>query len=212
MHEFTSDSTTHRIDRAFLWGPALMITPVLEEGARSVFVYFPEATWFDFYTGGEIPPSWQKKYVEVPAPLDVIPLFIRGGHILPTQFPGRTTMLSRLNPFGLIIALNEQGEAFGSLFWDDGNSIDSIRKKEYFYVQYKFRDRMLKTTVIKNGYYGISSLACGTIQILGLTSKPNVITMNGKTIQSSRIQHNSNRKVTLWISEPMSQELTISLN
>lgn len=30
---------------------------------------------------------------------------------------------SRLNPFGLIIALDEQGQASGSLFWDDGDSI-----------------------------------------------------------------------------------------
>lgn len=30
---------------------------------------------------------------------------------------------SRLNPFGLIIALDEHGEASGSLFWDDGDSI-----------------------------------------------------------------------------------------
>uniref|UniRef100_K7E8Y7 Uncharacterized protein n=1 Tax=Ornithorhynchus anatinus TaxID=9258 RepID=K7E8Y7_ORNAN len=50
MHEFISDPQTHAIDRAFLWGPAFMITPVLEEGARAVDVYFPEATWFNYYT------------------------------------------------------------------------------------------------------------------------------------------------------------------
>nr|XP_042704861.1 sucrase-isomaltase, intestinal-like [Chrysemys picta bellii] len=50
MHEFTSDHQTHGIDTAFLWGPAFMIAPVLQEGARSVDVYFPEASWFDYYT------------------------------------------------------------------------------------------------------------------------------------------------------------------
>ncbi|XP_037703405.1 sucrase-isomaltase, intestinal-like [Choloepus didactylus] len=50
MHEFTSDPQTHGIDRAFLWGPALMIAPVLQEGARSLSVYFPEASWFSLYT------------------------------------------------------------------------------------------------------------------------------------------------------------------
>ncbi|XP_045686065.1 maltase-glucoamylase, intestinal-like isoform X3 [Phyllostomus hastatus] len=210
MHEFTSDPQTHEIDRAFLWGPALMIAPVLEEGARSVYVYFPEASWFDFYTGRQVSPSWLKKSVEVPAPLDVIPLFIRGGYILPTQFPARTTVLSRLNPFSLIIALDEQGEASGSLFWDDGDSVDPIEREEYFYVEYKFSNRTLKTTVIKNGYHGIMTLAYSTIQILGFTSKPNVIFMNGEAIPSNRMHYNSNGKITLQISAPLFQELTIS--
>ncbi|XP_008568396.1 PREDICTED: putative maltase-glucoamylase-like protein FLJ16351 [Galeopterus variegatus] len=209
MHEFTSDPQTHVIDKAFLWGPALMIAPVLEEGARSLNVYFPEALWFDFYTGGQVPPTWQKKFVEVPAPLDVIPLFIRGGYILPTQFPARTTKLSRMNPFGLIIALNENETADGYLFWDDGDSIGTIEREEYFYAQYKFHDRMLKTTIINNGYHGVNTLACDTVQILGLTSKPKVIYMNGKIIPSNQIQYHSNMKITLRIFQPISQEMTI---
>ncbi|XP_004390186.1 sucrase-isomaltase, intestinal-like [Trichechus manatus latirostris] len=36
MHEFTSDPQTHGIDRAFLWGSSLMITPVLEEASTNV--------------------------------------------------------------------------------------------------------------------------------------------------------------------------------
>ncbi|XP_016007196.1 maltase-glucoamylase, intestinal [Rousettus aegyptiacus] len=210
MHEFTSDPETQDIDRAFLWGPALMITPVLEEGARSVSVYFPEASWFDFYTGGQVSPSWQKKSVEVPAPLDIIPLFIRGGYILPTQLPARTTELSRMNPFSLIIALDERGEASGSLFWDDGDSIDSVEKDEYFYVEYQFSNRALNATVVKNGYRGIASLVYGTVQILGFTSKPNVIFVNGDTVPASRIQYHSNGKITLWISAPLFQDLSIS--
>ncbi|XP_042637224.1 sucrase-isomaltase, intestinal-like [Orycteropus afer afer] len=135
---FTSDPQTHGIDKAFLWGSSLMITPVLEKGAKSVTVYFPEAFWYNFYTGEQVPPSWQKMFVEIPAPLDIIPLFIRGGNILPIQAPARTTEQSRLNPFGLIISLDEQEEACGSLFWDDGDSIDSIEKENYFYAEYKF--------------------------------------------------------------------------
>ncbi|XP_072858385.2 sucrase-isomaltase, intestinal [Pogona vitticeps] len=33
MHEFPADLETHGIDRAFLWGPALMIAPVLQEAS-----------------------------------------------------------------------------------------------------------------------------------------------------------------------------------
>ncbi|XP_028938370.1 sucrase-isomaltase, intestinal-like [Ornithorhynchus anatinus] len=211
MHEFISDPQTHAIDRAFLWGPAFMITPVLEEGARAVDVYFPEATWFNYYTGDQVPDSWLKKSVRVPAPLETIPLFIRGGYILPTQAPARTTVLSRLNPFGLIIALNKQGEASGSLFWDDGDSIGSIENGDYFFAQYKFSKGQLKTTLVRNGYRGVDTLTFDTVHILGVSSKPNVITVNGKMIQSKNFHYHPNGKLTLQISELLAQKLTITL-
>ncbi|NXR53451.1 SUIS protein, partial [Hippolais icterina] len=136
MHEFTSDQETHGIDTAFLWGPAFMIAPVLEEATRSVTVYFPEAQWFDYYT--VLPNAWKRNYATVSAPLNKIPLYIRGGYILPQQAPATTTTESRLNPFGLLIALDEQGQASGSLFWDDGDSIDTIENENYFLAKYTF--------------------------------------------------------------------------
>lgn len=33
-----------------MWGPALLISPVLQEGKLSVDVYFPEDVWYDYYT------------------------------------------------------------------------------------------------------------------------------------------------------------------
>uniref|UniRef100_A0A8C4TN34 alpha-glucosidase n=1 Tax=Falco tinnunculus TaxID=100819 RepID=A0A8C4TN34_FALTI len=77
--------------------------------------------------------TWIRNYATVAAPLSKIPLFIRGGYILPEQAPATTTTKSRLNPFGLIIALDEQGEASGSLFWDDGDSIGKPAFQLFFF-------------------------------------------------------------------------------
>nr|XP_025039028.1 maltase-glucoamylase, intestinal-like [Pelodiscus sinensis] len=209
MHEFTADQQTHGIDTAFLWGPAFMIAPVLQEGARSVDVYFPEASWFDYYTGDKVPVSWHRRFVSVDAPLDKIPLFLRGGYILPTQAPATTTTLSRLNPFGLIIALNERGEASGSLFWDDGDSIDSIEKEVYFLAKYTFSEGQMKTKIVKNGYRGVDSLIYNTVQVLGVTSRPNAVVLNGKVIKD--LQYQANGKLTLQISVPLTEELNIIL-
>ncbi|KAM9292474.1 sucrase-isomaltase, intestinal-like [Morus bassanus] len=89
-------------------------------------------------SGHKLPSTWNKNYTTVAAPLSKIPLFIRGGYILPEQAPATTTtksahqfvltlvnvfVNSRLNPFGLIVALDEQEEASGPLFWDDGDSV-----------------------------------------------------------------------------------------
>lgn len=59
----------------------------------------------------------------VEAPLGHIPVFLRGGSILPLQQPGNTTATSRQNPFNLLIALDKQGSAAGNLYLDDGESL-----------------------------------------------------------------------------------------
>ncbi|XP_069485323.1 lysosomal alpha-glucosidase-like [Ambystoma mexicanum] len=209
MHEFASDHQTHEIDEAFLWGPALMITPVVYEGVTSVNVYFPEARWFNLYTGSEIPSSWRKTSASIPAPMDTIPLFIRGGHILPTQAPARTTTLSRKNPLGLIIALDEKGSAAGSLYWDEGDSIDPIEKGIYFLAEYRFNNGRLNTKVVKDGYRGVDALNYNSVQVFGLSSRPNAVAVNGSQMPSSDIDYQENGKLTLRISIPLKSELSI---
>jgi len=52
-----------------------------------------------------------------------INVHVRGGSILPLQEPAYTTSLTRANPYSLVVALDESGEASGSLYLDDGESL-----------------------------------------------------------------------------------------
>lgn len=45
-----------------------------------------------------------------------------------------TTTASRRNPFFLTVALTSGGWAYGDLFWDDGESLDTFEKENYCYV------------------------------------------------------------------------------
>lgn len=47
---YPKDSRVRAIDKQFLWGPALMISPVLEKGKTTVDVYMPDDVWYDYYT------------------------------------------------------------------------------------------------------------------------------------------------------------------
>ncbi|XP_050841756.1 sucrase-isomaltase, intestinal-like [Serinus canaria] len=192
MHEFTSDQETHGIDTAFLWGSAFMIAPVLEEGLK-------------------VPSAWKKSYVTVSAPLNKIPLYIRGGYILPQQAPATTTTESRLNPFGLIIALDEQGQASGSLFWDDGDSIDTIENENYFLAKYTFSEGSLKTEIVKDGYRGADTLKYNKITILGLKLRPQAVSLNGRSIRGNALSYDMSGKLVLQISAPLTKYLNIKL-
>ena len=72
-----------------MWGSSLLISPVLDYNKRTVYAYFPQARWFDFYNGKEIPETG--RIHELDAPLDHLPLHIKGGSIILTQQPAMTT-------------------------------------------------------------------------------------------------------------------------
>ncbi len=79
--EFPEDPRAWDVADAYLFGPDLLVAPVLEAGARERAVYLPAgARWTDAWTGAEYPGGAQ---VVVPAPLDRIPLFLRDGARLP---------------------------------------------------------------------------------------------------------------------------------
>lgn len=47
---YPEDASTHRMDRQVMVGDALLVSPVLEQGARSVKAYFPGGTtWYDMF-------------------------------------------------------------------------------------------------------------------------------------------------------------------
>uniref|UniRef100_H0X529 Uncharacterized protein n=1 Tax=Otolemur garnettii TaxID=30611 RepID=H0X529_OTOGA len=121
LHEFTDDITTWDIDRQFLLGPAILISPVLESNTFEIQAYFPRARWYDYSTASGINSSGEWRTLA--APLDHINLHLRGGHILPWQEPAENTHSSRQKFMGLTVALDDNGEAEGQLFWDDGQSI-----------------------------------------------------------------------------------------
>ncbi|XP_063023459.1 sucrase-isomaltase, intestinal isoform X1 [Melospiza melodia melodia] len=169
LHEFYSDEITWDIDRQFLWGAGLLISPVLEPGVESTRVYFPEAEWYDYDTGE--PLQLKKVWHDLPTPEEKMGLHLRGGYIFPTQKPNTTTEASRKNPMGLIIALDINNEASGDLFWDDGESTGTIDNKAYIYYEFKVSNNVLQMTATHSNYVDPNNLKFEEIKILGLSQE-----------------------------------------
>jgi alpha-D-xyloside xylohydrolase len=78
--DFASDPQVLKIGDQFLFGPAVMVSPVTEPGAVSRSVYLPgKAAWYDFWTGRKL----VGRRISAPAPIDVLPLAVRAGAIIP---------------------------------------------------------------------------------------------------------------------------------
>lgn len=50
------------------------------------------------------------------------------------QKPDITSEVTRRNPLRLIVALSQSGTAWGDLFWDDGESLDTFERGSYSYL------------------------------------------------------------------------------
>lgn len=75
FYDFSNDKTAWDIEDQYMFGPKLMVAPVIEKDAINRQVYLPKGTkwknaWTNsIYEGGQ--------YISVHAPLDEIPLFIK---------------------------------------------------------------------------------------------------------------------------------------
>ncbi|KAL3221744.1 hypothetical protein MRX96_029227 [Rhipicephalus microplus] len=95
FHVFPNDTQTYAIDKQFMWGEALLMTPVLEPGVVSVEGYFPAGKWYDYHTGREFSSYKNGQWLPVYSPLfdpnRPCNLHVRGGTVIPTQGHANTT-------------------------------------------------------------------------------------------------------------------------
>ncbi|NXA75611.1 LYAG glucosidase, partial [Thryothorus ludovicianus] len=175
--EFPWDEATWELDRQFLWGQSLLVTPVLEPGVDSVTGYVPQGTWYDFYTGSSVNSTGEM--LKMSAPLEHLNLHIREGSILPTQKPGTTTEVTRGNPLRLIVALSSHSTAWGDLFWDDGESLDTYEKGNYSYVVFNVTQNIFTSTIL-HANTEATKVTVGTLSIFGVQKPPSKVLLNGQ--------------------------------
>ncbi|XP_038174419.1 putative maltase-glucoamylase-like protein FLJ16351 [Arvicola amphibius] len=195
VHEFYQDPATWDVHEQFLWGPGLLIMPVLYEGVDHIKAYIPDAIWYDFET--QLAIEWRKQFVDMLLPGDKIGLHLRGGYIFPIQTPNTTTEASRKNPLGLIVALDHKREAKGQLYWDDGVSKDTVLERKYILYDFSVTSNRLQAKIINNNYVDPNDLVFADINIWGMDKEPsglNVL-LKGSTIPISNYVYNPSTKV-----------------
>ena len=119
--EFPTDRECLTADYQFMFGPNLLVAPVVEEGARIRSIYLPKGRWYDWhsgdiYTGG--------RYIDVPVALDRIPLFVKSGSIIPTTEVQQHTGEKPDADITMNVFPEDGKMAEYTLYEDDGVSLD----------------------------------------------------------------------------------------
>ncbi|KAI0475622.1 family 31 glycosyl hydrolase [Xylariaceae sp. FL0804] len=193
--EFPDDPRLAAADRQFLLGPSLLVTPVLTPNAVDVAGVFPGTAgstagtgagtgtrWYDWYNQSAItdPAALAGANVTLPAPLGHIPVFVRGGSVLPLQ-PRRgalTVAGARQQPWALLAALDGQGAARGRLYLDDGESVAPNATREVDLAVSTGRLRANGTGAYRDG------LPLADVTVMGVASRPGVVAVDGRAVAS----------------------------
>ncbi|KAF1772377.1 Galactose mutarotase, N-terminal barrel [Phytophthora cactorum] len=153
--EFPDDKNARDIEHQYLLGSALMVSPVVHEGAISTEVYFPDANWYDAHSGKLAldPAAGDSRRVSLLTPLPKLQVHLRGGYIIPTQKSLTTTALSRRGAFTLLAALDtsqNNTSAFGELYVDDGDSLSAVEDHRYSLMHFGVLQNSSDTVEFKN--------------------------------------------------------------
>jgi len=192
--EFPNDPSLASADRQFFLGPAILVTPVLVQGATSVDGVFPGVgkgeVYYDWYTHSPVSAKAGEN-VTIPAPLGHIPVFIRGGHVLPLQQPALTTRDARKTPWNVLVALSSEGTATGNLYLDDG---ESLRPNSTLYVELAATSRGgSRLWASGRGGY-VDGNVLGNVTVLGVGSVGEV-RFNGVKVNGSCVGYDQGKGV-----------------
>jgi len=114
----------------YLFGRDFLIAPRVTEMLDPLEISLPPGPWYDYWTGEKLAGSTD---IKVNPPLDTLPLYVRGGAIVPQQPVVQNTSQRPDGPLELRVYPGE--DCRGSLYLDDGVSF-AYQKGEYLRVNY----------------------------------------------------------------------------
>jgi len=126
VFEYPEDPEYTWNETEFMFGDQLLVAPVLWERAATRSLRLPEGTWYDFWTGKKYQ---GRSWVTVDAPLDKIPLFVKGGAVIPMQPVVQYVGEKPANPLTFAVFPGDQGT---SLYYEDDGISFAYEKGGYW--------------------------------------------------------------------------------
>jgi alpha-glucosidase (family GH31 glycosyl hydrolase) len=133
------------VDRQVVFGDALMVAPVMEQGATQLTFWAPDPAStpaYDWNSGAVVLSPSGGGNVTINVNLSSLPVYALGGHIVPTQQPEQAVDLMQGNTWNLTVALPAPGnvptpgQPWGQLFLDDGVTPDTYENNNFTFVNY----------------------------------------------------------------------------
>lgn len=161
--DFPNDKTARTLNDQYLFGKAMMVSPVCEFKARGRSVYLPQGGWYDLWSGKSVDGG---QTINADAPYDAIPVHIRAGSIIPMGPELQYTTEKKADPLTLYVYAGADGEF--SLYEDDGLTYQ-YEKDAFSQIPMKWNDASKTLSIGKRTGSFKGMLEKRTIQVVFIT-------------------------------------------
>jgi len=143
-------------DDQWLIGSSLLIKPVTKPGHTQVAIHFPiQDSWYNVRTLQQVmlstmgtPVDSFVRKITVSAPLDRIPVYQRGGTIIPRKLRlRRSTEPMKFDPYTLYIALSNHKYSQGQIYIDDETTLSYQLNHDYALANIVFENNAITNKV-----------------------------------------------------------------
>ena len=136
FYEFPQDAHSYDVEDEYMFGPDLLVAPILTAAQEMRKVYLPAGTyWYNYWDNSK---SEGGQSVVLPVKLADIPVFVRSGAFIAKARP--VTSTDHYNPGQLSITYylsNDPMGDSGSVFIDDGRMFGSVTKNAFRLIKLK---------------------------------------------------------------------------
>jgi oligosaccharide 4-alpha-D-glucosyltransferase len=168
---------------SYMFGDAMLVTPVTEVGLRAQSVSLPQGVWFDYWQKTKLP-GGQK--VQAAAPLEQIPVHIKAGSFIP-QLAVAPSHLDDYHTDELVIEYYADTSvplAQNTWYEDDGRDPHSIKTNAYQSIHLSAAQRPSALSLhytVQGSYAGAPAQRQVTSKIWGI-ERPNSVSLNSAAV------------------------------
>ena len=139
--DFNGDEIALNQDYEFMFGKAVLVSPVTKPKVDEWSVYLPKSVeWYNFWSGEKVDGG---QIIKTIAPIDKIPLFVKAGSIIPMG-PRMQYATEKNNPMEIRIYPGANGEF--TLYEDENDNYDYEHGK-YSTITFKWDDAKKVLTI-----------------------------------------------------------------
>lgn len=190
LNYYNSDDTSlDGISDEYLWGGDILVAPVVTQGATEREITFPAGSWLDINNPANIYEGAQT--ITYPAPLEVLPMFVRAGAIIPRAGYTMNNVGDYRTDNYTIRYYPTEGESEGYIFEDDLTTPSTLAEGRYSLLRFNaeaLADDITINMMAENGsegYVNPKPVKVLTFEIYNIANHPAEVTFDGKSVKYS---------------------------